>query len=125
MGLGKIKIGIVKNGVLLSLMMFYFSCGKDVFPPDFPGEDLFARKSPFSLAGSFLETEAWGKVSPSQRCGPRPKTITAIKEYFAQLKEELGEGHDAWVPIPDPIPPDSQMFMPPSTIKTLPVEKLL
>ena len=28
--------GIFKNGVLLSLMMFYFSCGKDVFPPDSP-----------------------------------------------------------------------------------------
>ena len=36
MSLSKIKRGVVKNGVLLSLMMFYFSCGRDVFPPDFP-----------------------------------------------------------------------------------------
>ena len=41
MSLTKIKRGIVKNGVLLSLMLFYFSCGKDVFPPDSPGEMSF------------------------------------------------------------------------------------
>ena len=41
MNVGKRKKRIIRNGVLVSLMMFYFSCGKDVFPPDppenFPG----------------------------------------------------------------------------------------
>ncbi len=32
----KVKKGIVRNGLLLSMMAFYFSCGKDVFPPDSP-----------------------------------------------------------------------------------------
>jgi hypothetical protein len=38
MSMGKAKKGIIKNGVLVSVMAFYFSCGKDVFPPDSPDE---------------------------------------------------------------------------------------
>jgi len=38
MSIGKARKGIIKNGVLVSVMAFYFSCGKDVFPPDFPDE---------------------------------------------------------------------------------------
>jgi len=41
MAMGKTKKAKFRNGFLISLMMFYFSCGKDVFPPDppenFPG----------------------------------------------------------------------------------------
>jgi hypothetical protein len=38
MSMGKARKGIIKNGVLVSVMAFYFSCGKDVFPPDSPDE---------------------------------------------------------------------------------------
>ena len=38
MSRGTAKKGILKNAVLVSLMAFYFSCGKDVFPPDSPDE---------------------------------------------------------------------------------------
>ncbi|MBP1739068.1 MAG: hypothetical protein H6Q48_1361 [Deltaproteobacteria bacterium] len=38
MAIGKGKKKIIRNGVLVSLMAFYFSCGKDVFPPDSPDE---------------------------------------------------------------------------------------
>jgi hypothetical protein len=38
MAIGKGKKRIIRNGVLVSLMAFYFSCGKDVFPPDSPDE---------------------------------------------------------------------------------------
>ena len=34
MSLSRYRRGVLKNGVLLSLMLFYFSCGKEVFPPD-------------------------------------------------------------------------------------------
>jgi len=36
--MGKARKGIIKNGVVVSVMAFYFSCGKDVFPPDSPDE---------------------------------------------------------------------------------------
>lgn len=36
--MGKARKGIIKNGVLVSVMAFYFSCRKDVFPPDSPDE---------------------------------------------------------------------------------------
>ena len=38
MSLRNARKGIIKNGVLVSVMAFYFSCGKDVFPPDSPDE---------------------------------------------------------------------------------------
>jgi len=38
MSMGKARKGIIKNGVLVSVMAFYFSCGKDVFPPGSPGD---------------------------------------------------------------------------------------
>jgi hypothetical protein len=38
MSMGKARKGIIKNGVVVSVMAFYFSCGKDVFPPDSPDE---------------------------------------------------------------------------------------
>jgi hypothetical protein len=38
MSMGKARKGIIKNGILVSVMAFYFSCGKDVFPPDSPDE---------------------------------------------------------------------------------------
>jgi hypothetical protein len=38
MSMGKAGKGIIKNGLLVSVMAFYFSCVKDVFPPDSPDE---------------------------------------------------------------------------------------
>jgi hypothetical protein len=46
MSMGKSKRGIIKNVVLISVMAFYFSCGKDVFPPDSPGEPSSERGAP-------------------------------------------------------------------------------
>ena len=45
MSLRNARKGIIKNGVLVSVMAFYFSCGKDVFPPDFPDEPSSERGS--------------------------------------------------------------------------------
>ena len=42
MPMDKSKKRIFKNGILISMMGFYFSCGRDVFPPDSP-EDPFPR----------------------------------------------------------------------------------
>ena len=56
MNVGKRRKRIIRNGVLVSLMMFYFSCGKDVFPPDppenFPGYAVSPAPSSLFLSPS-------------------------------------------------------------------------
>jgi hypothetical protein len=49
MNIGKTRKGIIRNGVLVSMMAFYFSCGKDVFPPDSPGEMGFHKNAKIVL----------------------------------------------------------------------------
>jgi len=61
MGMRNATKRIVRNGLLLSLMMFYFSCGKEVFPPDSPGEPIPTRNSIFSMPESLPKSVAWGK----------------------------------------------------------------
>lgn len=53
---GKARRGIVRNGVLVSLMAFYFSCGKDIFPPDSPG-DLGSERSATVVSLGMEDTE--------------------------------------------------------------------
>jgi hypothetical protein len=54
MAMGKTKKAMFRNGVLVSLMMFYFSCGKDAFPPDppenFPGYAVSSSHSSLFLS---------------------------------------------------------------------------
>jgi hypothetical protein len=45
MSIGKARKGILKNAVLVSVMAFYFSCGKDVFSPDSPNEMRFQENA--------------------------------------------------------------------------------
>jgi hypothetical protein len=51
--MSKRRKGMIKNAVLVSLMAFYFSCGKDVFPPESPA-DVSGYRNP-RLVSSAME----------------------------------------------------------------------
>ena len=67
--MGKSKKRIFRSGVLVSLMMFYFSCGKDVFPPDppenFPGYAVSPSHSSLFLSPFSPQDVRW--VNPPHR----------------------------------------------------------
>ena len=62
MATGKSNKTIFRTGVLVSMMAFYFSCGKDVFPPDSPPGDLGSEVS--TETSSFFRWGLGEKPSP-------------------------------------------------------------
>lgn len=94
----KVKKGIVRNGLLLSMMAFYFSCGKDVFPPDYPDEISPERGLP---SASLISRDAKERFSPftvhpvpcsiySLPCAvhPAPCTLSYVPLHLQQLGHE-------------------------------------
>jgi hypothetical protein len=75
MSLGNARKGIIKNGVLVSLMAFYFSCGTDVFPPDSPSE-LGSERSATVVSLVIEDTEERQSPSAEHRM-PCPPDIQA------------------------------------------------
>lgn len=81
MDMGKGKKRILKNGFLVSLMAFYFSCGKDVFPPDSPGETSFERGA---ATASLVLDDAEERFSP---CAVHPPLYPAPLRIEGRSKE--------------------------------------
>lgn len=80
----KVKKGIVRNGLLLSMMAFYFSCGKDVFPPDYPDEISPERGLP---SASLISRDAKERFSPFT-VHPVPCTLSYVPLHLQQLGHE-------------------------------------
>jgi hypothetical protein len=65
MAIVKGKKRIIRNSVLVSLMAFYFSCGKDVFPPDSPGEMTSQRNTKTAATSLAPSPPTWGRGLPA------------------------------------------------------------
>lgn len=65
---GKRKRRMLGTGVLVSLMAFYFSCGKEVFPPDSPPGDLGSEISAAAVSLVFRDKVGRFSHAPCPLC---------------------------------------------------------
>lgn len=68
MATGKINKRLFRTGVLVSTMAFYFSCGKDVFPPDSPPGDLGSEISTATVSLIFRDRVERFSHAPCPLC---------------------------------------------------------
>jgi len=91
MSLRNARKGIIKNGVLVSVMAFYFSCGKDVFPPDSPSE-LGSERSATVVSSVIEDTEERFPPSTVHRV---PCTSPNVPFHLQQLSHQNGATRSA------------------------------